>query len=80
MELINKDTILDEIPLFADLTEQERNLIKEKSSFVEHKKGEIIYREGSLPSALYCVVLGRVVIFTQDQSGNQKILEYLHRP
>jgi NTE family protein len=79
MELINKDTILDEIPLFADLAEQERNLIKEKSSFVEHKKGEIIYKEGSLPSAFYCVVLGRVVIFTQDQSGNRKILEYLHR-
>lgn len=79
MELINKDTILEEIPLFVDLTEQERNLIKEKSSFVEHKKGEIIYQEGSSPSALYCVVLGRVVIFTRDQSGNQKILEYLHR-
>jgi len=79
MELINKDTMLGEIPLFADLTEQERNLVKEKSSFVEHKKGEIVYQEGSLPSALYCVVLGRVVIFTRDQSGNQKILEYLHR-
>jgi len=79
MQLINKDTILEEIPLFAGLSEQERNLIKEKCSFMEHKKGEIIYQEGSLPSALYCVVLGRVVIFTQDQSGNRKILEYLHR-
>jgi len=79
MELINKDLILKEIPLFAELTQEECNLIKERSTFVEYKKGEIIYDEGSAPSAFYCVVLGRIIIYTQDQCSNQVILEYLHR-
>ncbi len=79
MELINKDLILQEIPLFANLSEAQQDIIKEKSSFVEHKKGEVIYKEGSSPSAFYCVILGRVVIYTQDSNGNETTLEYLHR-
>jgi NTE family protein len=79
MELINKDLILQEIPLFANLSAAQQDIIKEKSSFVEYKKGEVIYKEGSSPSVFYCVILGRVVIYTQDQNGNETTLEYLHR-
>ncbi|MCX5703313.1 MAG: patatin-like phospholipase family protein [Candidatus Omnitrophica bacterium] len=79
MRLDNKDLVLNEVSLFAGLSTTERNLIKERSSIVEYKKGELIYKEGSPPSAFYCVVLGRVVIYTQDHSGARTILEYLHR-
>ncbi len=79
MNLISKDLILGEIPLFAGLSAAQRNLIKERAGVVEHKKGEIIYKEGSASSAFYCLILGRVVIYTQDQCGNKTILEYLHR-
>lgn len=79
MEPIDKDLIIKEIPLFAGLSERECALIKEKSKFVEYKKGQHIYEEGSPPSAFYYVILGRVVIHTQDRYGNKKILEYLHR-
>ena len=79
MELINKDLILKEIPLFAGLSEEESCYIREKANFQEYKKGQIIYKEGSGPDAFYCVVLGRVEIFTQDQCGNETALEYLHR-
>ncbi len=78
-ELINKELIMDEIPLFASLTRRERNFIKERSSIVEYKKGQLIYEEGSPASFLYCIVLGRAVIFTRDKQGNETILEYLHR-
>ncbi|MCX5701995.1 MAG: patatin-like phospholipase family protein [Candidatus Omnitrophica bacterium] len=77
--MIDKNLILKEIPLFADLTVKQRDILKENSSFVEYKKGEIIYREHSPASAFYCVVLGRVVIFTQGSGGQETILEYLHR-
>ncbi|MFH1457945.1 MAG: patatin-like phospholipase family protein [Candidatus Omnitrophota bacterium] len=79
MNSISKDLILQEIPLFASLTQTERSFVKERLGLEEFKKGEIIYREGSGPSAFYCVVLGRVVIYTQDSQGNRMVLEYLHR-
>jgi len=79
MEILNKDLILKEIPLFEGLSNAERNYIKERAGIVEYKKGEIIYKEGSAPSAFYLLVLGRVVIYTEDQYGNKKVLEYLHR-
>ena len=65
--------------MFAGLSSEERSLIGERISFKEHKKGEIIYQEGAPADALYVVVLGRIVIYTQDQQGNETLLEYLHR-
>jgi len=79
MELLNKDLILREIPLFAGLSETEHNIIEKRSSLLEHKKGEVIYEENSPQNAFYCLVTGRVVVYTQDQQGKRKILEYLHR-
>ena len=79
MQLISKDIIVAELPLFANLLPQERNIIKERSSVIEYKKNELIYEEGSSPSGLYCIILGRVCISAKDEYGNNKILEYLHR-
>ncbi|MDI6758553.1 MAG: patatin-like phospholipase family protein [Candidatus Omnitrophota bacterium] len=76
---IDKGLILKEFPLFVDLTESERNIIKENSHISEYKKGEVIYEEGSPPSAFYCLVLGRVVLGTKMKLGDRKIVEYLHR-
>lgn len=79
MELIKKEPILKEIPLFSSLSSSERQLIAERISFKEYRKGEIIYQEGAPADAFYVVVLGRVVIYTQDKQGNETLLEYLHR-
>jgi len=79
MELIDKELIIEEFPLFADLTLRERKVVLERSSVLTFKKGDIVYKEGSEPSGFYCLAGGRVVIYTQDPEGNQKILEYLHR-
>jgi NTE family protein len=78
MEL-NKDLILNEISLFEGLSGAERDYIKERARLSEYKKGAVIYKEGSAPSAFYLLVLGRVVIYTEDQYGNKRVLEYLHR-
>lgn len=78
MELINKDLILKEIPFFADLSAREAAIVKERCALKGYKKNEIIYKEGSSPDAFYCVVLGRVMIYTQDRYGSQAVLEYLH--
>lgn len=79
MTNIDKESIIKEIPLFADLSDVERQLINERCQLCEYKKGEIIYAQGSAPSALYCLAVGRVVIYANSHSGQNPVLEYLHR-
>jgi NTE family protein len=76
---LKKNAILPDIPLFAELSTEQQQLIVAKAKVVEYKKGEFIYQEGSAADAFYCVILGRVLIYTTDPSGSEKILEYLHR-
>lgn len=79
MELVNKNLILKELPIFAGLSAAQRSIIKEKCQILEYKKDELIYEEGSLPSGFYCIIVGRVVIYTANRDGNKTTLEYLHR-
>ena len=74
-----KDIILGEIPLFAGLSAKELQIVKKRSEIREFKKGETIYKEGSPPSGLYCLILGRVEIYNEDSFGTKNTLEYLHR-
>jgi len=79
MSILNKDSILQDIVLFAQLSKAQRRLIKERAVIREYHKGQVIYEEGASADALYCVVLGRIMIYTRDINGNENILEYLHR-
>ncbi|MBL7151205.1 MAG: patatin-like phospholipase family protein [Candidatus Omnitrophica bacterium] len=78
MKTISKNLILREIPLFTNLSQAELNIIKENSAIIEYKKAEVIYKEGSSTSGFYCLISGRVVIYTQDAKGEKSVLEYLH--
>jgi NTE family protein len=71
--------VLKEIPLFAALSAAERKIIRERSHLLDYKKGDVIYRQGSPADAFYCVVLGRAVIYSRASSGEEIVLEYLHR-
>jgi NTE family protein len=79
MSAFDKELIFSEILLFAGLTDAEKAFIKKRCDFVEFKKGHTIYKEGSVADAFYCVVLGRVLIYTHDVHGKETPLEYLHR-
>ncbi|MFC1675217.1 patatin-like phospholipase family protein [Candidatus Omnitrophota bacterium] len=79
MQLVDKETILKEIPLFAGLSAEEFRIVKERAHFREYKKGQVIYAEGDAPDAFYCVILGRAVVYTRAASGEETMLEYLHR-
>ncbi len=78
MDPINKDLIFQEIPLFSGLKGKDIDYIKERSGIANFKKGEVIYEEGSPGAAFYCIVSGRVSVFTHDSKGNETVLEYLH--
>jgi len=75
----DKEFIIKGLTFFAGLSKKELALIDAKSQIIEYRKGQIIYEEGSSPSAFYCILSGRVQIYTKDKSGNRLILEYLHR-
>jgi len=79
MELLKAGLILNEIPLFSGLSRKERVFIEQRSRILEYKKNELIYEEDSPPSAFYCIISGRAVVFRRDRHGNEKTLEYLHR-
>lgn len=79
MEILDKDLILQRIPLFADLSKEELDIIQGRSQIAEYKKNQLIYEEGAPADAFYCIVLGRAVVYTRDNAGKETILEYLHR-
>ncbi len=79
MQPKDKEFIIKELPFFAGLSKANLAVIYAKSQIVEYRKGQIIYEEGWPPSALYCIISGRVQIYTKDKDGKQSILEYLHR-
>ena len=72
LDIFKKDPdkyfILNYAPVFARLTDAEKALIMQKSKVVEYNKGDSIYRHGDPPTAFYCVISGRVRIFTQSKS------------
>ncbi|MFA6357844.1 MAG: patatin-like phospholipase family protein [Candidatus Omnitrophota bacterium] len=79
MNLKDKEFIIKEMPFFAGLSKSELAAVCAKSQIIECSKGQVIYEEGSAPSAFYCIISGRVQIYTKGKDGNQLILEYLHR-
>lgn len=79
MLLRDKDSILRELPFFTGLSKSELALVGAKIQITEYRKGQIIYEEGAPPCAFYCIISGRVQIYTKDKEDKQTILEYLHR-
>ena len=75
----DKKFVIRDLSFFAGLNKKELAIIDAQSQIVEYRKGQVIYEEGSSPSAFYCILSGRVQIYTKDKDGNRLILEYLHR-
>lgn len=68
----DKSFILNYAPIFAGLNIFEKNLIAQKSKVVEYKKGDIIYKQSSAQDCFYCVITGRVRIFTHSKKPQIK--------
>lgn len=79
MDPREKEFIIKELPFFSELDREELAVIKSRAEIVEYRKGQVIYEENSGPSAFYCIISGRVQIYTNDNSGQRMVLEYLHR-
>ncbi len=78
--LQDKLFIIDQLPIFSGLSSREKRIIAASSVLAEYKKGQIIYRQGDESDAFYCVVAGRVKIYSGERrEGREEPLEYLKR-
>ncbi|HLF19133.1 MAG TPA: patatin-like phospholipase family protein [Candidatus Omnitrophota bacterium] len=76
---VNKFNLVKQIPIFSKLSWFETQKIARKSVVVEHKKGELIAKEGAPPDFLYCLVSGRVQAYTMTAGGIKENVEFIHR-
>lgn len=72
----DKSFILNYAPIFAELKASQQGLIAQKSKVIHYNKGDIVYQQHDSPDAFYCLISGRVKIFTTE-AGREQALEYL---
>ncbi len=72
-----KLAMLKRIALFASCTEEQLQLVVERSRLVEYKKSEPVYREGDRAEAFYIVASGRLQVFSMVE-GQKRLIAVLH--
>ncbi|MDA3911365.1 MAG: Crp/Fnr family transcriptional regulator [Bacteroidales bacterium] len=65
--------------VFSDLSDTDKETLFNHHSCNRYKKGEIIFKEGNRPTALICLVEGKVKIFKEGVGGREQIVR-LARP
>lgn len=60
--------------LFADLPEQHVCTISDSKNLISHKKGQILYYEGTKPLGIFCINSGVVKIYKTASNGKEQII------
>ncbi|RMF37714.1 MAG: hypothetical protein D6759_02000 [Chloroflexi bacterium] len=71
-------SFLQEIPLFADLPEEELERLAEAGEIQRFHRGEVIVKEGDLPEAFYIIRRGSVVVRRSIPGRPEQIVAYFH--
>lgn len=70
--------IINQIPLFANLSQKDKEVIARSSAIVEYKKDDIVYKEGDPADGFRCVISGRLNVYIL-KGIEQEHLELLTR-
>lgn len=65
------------IPLFSDLSPQERERLAQNCQLKRLARGEMIFRFGDTCEAFYVVVEGQVKLYATSPSGHEKVIELI---
>ena len=65
---------IDQVPIFASLSPDERMEIVDIAASRSYEKGETIYRSGDEGGTLYVVYTGRVKLFRLNAGGKEQVL------
>lgn len=60
--------------LFSELSEQHICTISEQKNSISHKKGQILYYEGTKPLGIFCIKSGVVKVYKTASNGKEQII------
>jgi CRP-like cAMP-binding protein len=65
--------------IFKHLTPDERIKFNYDKEFRSYKRGEVLYREGSRISGIFCINSGIIKVFKTGQDGKEQIIRFAKR-
>lgn len=77
---MDKVTFLKKIPLFADLSDHQLQLLARDTMARKFQQGDIIFREGDPGQLLYIIQSGQVRIFVNGMDGSETSVILFGRP
>lgn len=60
--------------LFSDLPESQLCAISDFKNLISHRKGQILYYEGTMPLGIFCINAGVVKIYKTASNGKEQII------
>ncbi len=60
--------------LFSDLTESQVCTISDHKNLISHRKGQILYYEGTKPLGIFCINSGVVKVYKSASNGKEQII------
>jgi len=60
--------------LLKELPDKEKEMLAEDTVCSSLKKGDVVFREGEMPSGLYGLAIGKVKIFKEGVGGREQII------
>ena len=60
--------------MFSDLSDEHLGHLSENKNYISHKKGQILYYEGTRPLGIFCISSGVVKVFKTASNGKEQIV------
>lgn len=60
--------------MFSDLSDEHLGNLSENKNHISHKKGQILYYEGTRPLGIFCISSGVVKVFKTASNGKEQIV------
>lgn len=62
------------LSMFSDLSDEHLDHLSETKNYISHKKGQILYYEGTRPLGIFCISSGVVKVFKTASNGKEQIV------
>ncbi len=79
-DLINNRLLHNPDSIFHTLAPNEKELLRKELVVIQHKKGDLVYREGDRPVGLLCLMNGKMKIFKEGFCGREQIIRMVRPP